>query len=174
VEVATAVSLINANIFKPNTVEHWADLGAGSGLFTYALSTLLSSGSSIIAVDHNQKALKRIKVHEGIELKIVAADFVNDNLPLNELSGVLMANALHFVKNKNDFLQRIKRYLKANASFLVVEYNTSTANMWVPYPLTIGEYERLFAEEGFNRFEVINKTPSRFRRADIVSMVVNN
>ena len=109
-ELSNAIKLIEAGVNKtqPGT---WADLGAGAGLFTRALATLLPKGSTIYAVDANKSALEKIKATDGIELIKINADFehlteakistasdVRDNP--RDLNGILMANSLHFVKDK--------------------------------------------------------------------------
>src|SRR5260370_14756439 len=78
----------------------WADLGAGEGAFTLALADLLGPGSHITAVDKDGGALRSIG--HGIETRV--ADFTK-GLDLHALDGVVMANSLHFVRNKAPVLE---------------------------------------------------------------------
>src|ERR1700704_757794 len=98
-DLETAISLIRSLNIKSKAVTNWADLGCGSGLFTKALSTLLQTGSKVAAVDKDASALKKVIVVHGISLEKLHADFINNDLPLQNLDGILMANALHFVKD---------------------------------------------------------------------------
>lgn len=107
-------------------------------------------------------------------LKKILADCINDELPLQHLDGILMANALHFVKHKNVFIQKLRFYIKGKASLLVVEYDTAQANAWVPYPLTIEGWQQLFRECGFSNCREINRHASVYGRADIVGMVMSS
>ncbi len=50
-ELSTAINLIDTTHLTTQTAQRWADLGAGSGLFTRALASYLQPGSSILAVD---------------------------------------------------------------------------------------------------------------------------
>ncbi len=169
-DLKTAITLIQSPEIKSNTQTIWADLGCGSGLFTKALSTLLQPGSKIIAVDKNAPALKKVDVANEIILEKLHADFINDKLPLQNVDGILMANALHFVKDKNSFLQKLQSYVNEPTSFLIVEYDTNQSNPWVPYPLNVEGWQKLFKETGYSLYKEINRTPSVYRRAEIVGM----
>lgn len=173
-ELSTAINLINTNKIKAGTAQQWADLGSGAGLFTTALSSLLSPGSTIVAVDTNASALKKVKVHPDAVLETIVADFVHDDLRFKSLDGILMANSFHFVKEKSNFLTRLKSYLKTEAPLLIIEYNSSTPNPWVPYPLQVDEWRKLFKTAGYNQFEEIARHPSAYGRAEIVGMLFKN
>ncbi len=169
-DLKTAISLIRSPNIESKAAAKWADFGCGSGLFTKALSTLLQTGSKISAVDKDAAALKKVSVVDGISLERLCADFVNDDLPLQKLDGILMANALHFVKDKRAFIQRLRSYLDRTASFLIVEYDTDRSNPWVPYPLHAEGWKKLFRETGYSQYKEINRRPSVYRQADIVGI----
>ncbi len=143
-DLKTAISLIQSPKLKSNETTNWADFGCGSGLFTKALSTLLQTGSKIIAVDKDVSALNKVDVINGITLESLHGDFINDDLPLQNLDGILMANALHFVKDKTVFIQRLRSYVNKTASLLIVEYDTAQANPLVPYPLHAEGWQKTF------------------------------
>src|SRR5689334_3744309 len=106
-ELSTARDLLKPAIASSD-FQAWYDLGCGSGLFTQALASLLSRGT-ITAVDKDKNVLKVIPSTMG-EIKItkVAADFSELSFEGLDLSGILMANALHFVKDKVSFLKKLK------------------------------------------------------------------
>lgn len=139
----------------------WLDLGAGSGLFTLALTHHLPVASRIIAVDRDVKALKQIPadVH-GTSIETRVANFIDDAIAVKSADGILMANALHYVKDKTSFLKKMIPLLKTNGYFLLVEYNRTKANPWVPYPLTIDAARELFSNAGYTNFRLLNKTAS--------------
>jgi trans-aconitate methyltransferase len=135
----------------------WADLGCGNGLFTKVLSGRLHSGSCIYAVDKRLPSSLHTANNE-VTITPVQADFVEDDLALHRLSGILMANSLHYVKNKAALLQKLKTYLLPDAVFIIIEYDTTSSNRWVPYPLPFAELQGLFAA---NEFRHIQKTGER-------------
>lgn len=135
----------------------WADLGCGSGLFSRVLSARLGEGSFIHAIDKTvQSCIASLK--PGVNINFRQADFVTDKLPLYNLHGILMANALHYVRDKKALLQKLKNYLLPEGIFIIIEYDRARANRWVPYPLSFSEAEILFREEGYRN---IQKTGER-------------
>jgi len=141
----------------------WLDLGAGTGLFTRALVNYLPPTSKIIAVDTDAKALKQIPANVNtVSIETRMANFIEDALDVKEADGILMANSLHYVKDKASFLDKLGSLLKTNGSFLLVEYDRTRANPWVPYPLTINDAKLLFKKAGYSKFELLNKMPSAF------------
>ncbi|MEO6456616.1 MAG: methyltransferase domain-containing protein [Ginsengibacter sp.] len=173
-DLRTAITLIQSPAIKSNALTNWADLGCGSGLFTKGLSSLLQSGSKIIAVDKDASSLKKVIIAKEIILEKLHADFINEELPLQNLDGILMANALHFVKDKNGFIQRLRSYVNKTAAFLIVEYDTDQSNPWVPYPLNVAGWQKLFKETGYSHCEVINRHPSlKLVRAKEILFLMN-
>src|SRR5262245_13041022 len=83
----------------------WADLGAGTGNFTWALRELLGPQATIDALDRDRRAIERQRAamaqaaEPGATIVPMQADFTH-RLELPALDGVLMANALHFVRDQ--------------------------------------------------------------------------
>jgi ubiquinone/menaquinone biosynthesis C-methylase UbiE len=141
----------------------WLDLGCGTGLFTLALAGNLPEGSKIIAIDKDEKALRKIPATvNDVVIQSIAADFVYDALDVKEVDGILIANSLHYVKDKETLLKGLISSMKTNGVFLIVEYDREKGNQWVPYPLTIDAAKALFKGLGYSGFHGLNKRPSVF------------
>ena len=167
-----AIDLIKNDLISNYQPEVWADLGCGSGMFTNALANLLSGGSKIFAVDKNKSQLNKIPDDvDNVKIAKIYGDFTRVNLPEN-IDGILMANSLHYVKDKSSFIQNVGNKLKSNSSFLIVEYDMDTSNPWVPYPISYKSLQNFFRMMGYNIIYKINEIPSRFRRANIYSAVI--
>ena len=149
----------------------WADLGAGAGAFTLALAELRPAGSTIHAVDKDKSALAEnerayARFARGRDLPALqthAADFTTE-LSLPPLDGIVMANSLHFVKDKKPVLARVGRLLKAGAPFILVEYDADSGNPWVPYPLSFETWKRVAVANEFVEPRLLDAEPSRFLR----------
>lgn len=162
--LSQAVSLIQSAPISPQPSQTWADLGAGTGTFTLALAELLPESSLIYAIDQNARALRQIpSQHKQISIEILQADFATADFQLNNLDGILMANALHYIRDKSMLISKLRTYLKANGSFLIVEYETTRANPWVPYPIQFESLQDLFTEMGFSFVEKLGEIPSRYQ-----------
>jgi len=143
----------------------WAELGAGDGAFTLALAELLGEGT-VHTIDRDRRALERGAAEAGRRYPRVrvlgrVADFTGP-LELPPLDGLLMANALHFVRDKEPLLRRLRNALKPGGVFLLVEYNVDHGNMWVPHPLSFETWAALARRAGFGRVELLARAPSRF------------
>lgn len=154
--------------------QYWADLGSGDGLFTKALANLLGNQSSFHAIDLNEKSLAKIPQEEaGIPINKIKADFINDELPLKGLDGILMANSLHFIKNKSEFLTKASKWLKPEHRFLIVEYDLRNPNPWVPYPLNFDSLKLLFEEQGYTSIRKLHERPSAYNRANMYAAIIS-
>jgi trans-aconitate methyltransferase len=151
----------------------WADLGCGEGTFTLALATLLARGSVIHAIDRDTTKLRRIPPrHAGCSIHTHAMDFTAP-LPVASLDGVLLANAIHFVDDKLTFVRDLEASL-IQPRFLIVEYDTETANRWVPYPLSRAALGRLFHDAGYDTIEFLGSRHSVYRGAEIYGALVTS
>lgn len=157
-----ATALINdqyiTSLRYPTT---WADLGCGEGLFTRALAGLLMPGSLIFGIDR-KPALDSLMLDNGTVIKPVAADFETDDLPFDAVDGILMANSLHYVQKKEQFIRKLLGRCKNNVVFIIVEYETLLANRWVPYPVDFSLLQQLFKTTGFANVRQIGKHPSLY------------
>lgn len=166
---ADHVRLLQPAFRAANVSGVWADLGAGEGAFTLALADLLPAGSTIHAIDRDAGALAELgrryaKLGPGRDLATLdtrRADFTRD-LGIGALDGVVMANSLHFINDKEPVLERVHRMLKPGAPLLLVEYDTDRGNAWVPHPLSFNTWRSLATESGFGEPTLLATQPSRF------------
>jgi SAM-dependent methyltransferase len=144
----------------------WADLGCGSGAFTLALAELVGPGAVVFAIDQDRKALAQLRARARSRLprhkiRAIEADFTH-RLDLPMLDGVVMANSLHFVKDKEPLVRAVRALLAPTARFILVEYNTDRGNRWVPHPMSYPTWERLADRCGFSSTLKIGAKPSSF------------
>lgn len=147
----------------------WADFGAGTGAFTLALSELVGLNTEIYAIDRDRGALSKLEqLHRARfgtsqNIHAIRADFTGA-LSLPPLDGILMANSLHFYRDKEKVLRHIRKFLKWNGALLLIEYNVDWGNPWVPHPLSFETFQSLAPQAGFSEPQLLAKVPSRFLR----------
>ena len=169
-QLSEAKLLIQKGIVPHSSPQTWADLGAGRGLFSEALLSLLLPGSIVHSVDLH----KRPNLQHNSPIVFHQADFVNDKLPLPALDGILMANSLHYVQDQVACIQRLKSYLrKSTGVMILIEYDTGTANEWVPYPLSFARAQAIFGDAGFSKIEKIGEHPSIYRKDSIYAALIS-
>ena len=135
----------------------WADLGAGEGAFTLALADVLGPDGHIVAVDRDARALRAL---DG-RFETRVADFTRP-MDLNDLDGVLMANSLHFARDKEPVLTAVRAMLRRGGRLIIVEYGTDRGNAWVPYPFSYPRWETMAARAGFTGTRLLRTVPSRW------------
>ncbi len=167
-----ATALIRRGVEPLQTPATWADLGCGDGLFTHALAQLLPAGSVIHAIDKAAVRLHNFTNTEAVTLLRKQQDFETAFDAVPPLNGVLMANALHFVKDKNRFIKNWQRALLSHGVFLIVEYDTATANPWVPFPVSFHSLVLLFSQHGYTSVEKIGVAPSRYQRGGMYAALI--
>ena len=146
----------------------WLELGAGSGAFTLALLDLLGEGASVVALDRDGGALRKLadaadRRFPAAAVRSVVGD-LTEPLPVEPASfdGVLMANSLHFVRDKEPVLRAAIETLKPGGRFLLVEYGSDRGNPWVPWPIGFATWAELASRVGLRDTRRIGDIPSRF------------
>jgi len=157
------VYLLHDGIPDPGGV--WADLGSGWGAFTLALADLLGHGGEIYSVDKDGGSLREqeramASMFPQNDVHYMVADFTRP-LDLPPLDGIVIANALHYVRQKEPVLQMLRSYLKPGARLILVEYNDDRGNPWVPYPLSYPTWQALSARSGLTSTRLLARVPSR-------------
>ena len=164
---ADAVALIAEAV--GGHVGAWADLGAGDGTFTRALAELIGPASPIYAVDRDARALaslaRRTK-SDAARIVTVVADFSRSfelpGLVAPALDGVLLANALHFVRDQSAVLARLATWLEPGGRIVVIEYDRRGANPWVPHPIPVARLGAIAAAAGLAAPIVTARRPSDY------------
>lgn len=160
----------HTNLLRPANLSHggtWADFGAGEGAFTLALREMVGPDAVIYAVDRDGAALRRLKKDYTARfgstdnLILLPNDFSRP-LDLPPLDGIVMANSLHYFREKQGILRHVRGFLKPNGVLLLVEYNVDEGNLWVPYPLSFETFRTLAPQAGFGEPHLLAKAPSSF------------
>jgi len=160
-----AIALLRAAIPAADG-ETWADLGAGSGVFTRALATLVGAGGHVIAVDRDARGLAAIRAwaareRGGAGVTVREAD-VAAPLELPVLDGVVMANVLHFIADAPGALGRIVERMRPGGRLVLIEYESRRPSPWVPYPVSAARFADLAAGAGLTPPRIAATRPSAY------------
>lgn len=103
-----------------------ADLGAGSGFFTFRL---LQKAKHVVAVDIDTSALNRLRrlaskldtsITNKLTVKIARED--DPDLEGMRVDIVFLSNTYMYLKNRVEYLNTLKRYLAPHAKIIIVDY----------------------------------------------------
>jgi ubiquinone/menaquinone biosynthesis C-methylase UbiE len=152
----------------------WLELGAGEGAFTLALADVLGSGGQILATDRDPRVLEMAAgaVHQRFpetKLETRAFDFT-DGIPSGPFDGVLAANSLHFVADRDPTLRAIRYSIRPGGRLVVVEYDADRGNPWVPHPFSFNRWRTEAVEAGYGEPRLLGRVPSHFLNAIYASV----
>ena len=167
-----AVNLIEKAIQYSDKPQIWADLGCGDGTFTHALAHLLPNGSHIYAIDAQAQNFPKV-IGDHVSIDFIKADFEIFDFDFSNLDGILMTNSLHCVKDKRLLINRLNEYLSENKKFVIVEYNTTASNQWVPYPVNFLKLKELFIELGYSKIIKLDERHSIFGQGNLYSAAIS-
>jgi ubiquinone/menaquinone biosynthesis C-methylase UbiE len=155
-------------------MQRWADLGAGQGVFTRALASLLPPRSVIYAIDANKQALDKLSFKSEVSVQKIVGDLTDEQIIPSPLDGILLANAVHYVRNKRELFNMLLRKLDMEGRIIVVEYDLEKANPWVPYPMPFRSLVEHTQSLGLRLPKEIGRVPSRLNTSEIYSALIVN
>jgi ubiquinone/menaquinone biosynthesis C-methylase UbiE len=146
--------------------DRWLELGAGGGAFTLALADVLGPGARILATDVDFRALNTAAGR--VRDRFPATEFENRTfdftagIPYGPFDGVLAANALHFVEDRDATLRAIRYSLAPAGRLVIVEYDVDHGNPFVPHPFSFETWRGEATAAGYTEPQLIGRIPSRF------------
>ncbi|MBM0741663.1 class I SAM-dependent methyltransferase [Phormidium sp. CLA17] len=156
--------LINALTLNPTDIV--ADIGAGTGYFSFRIATLVPKGK-VLAVDVQPEmieilnGLKREKRIENVEP--VLGSVTNPNLPPTSVDLALMVDAYHEFDYPREMMTAIAQALKPNGRVVLVEYRGE--NPLVPikplHKMTQRQAQKELASVGLTWLETKNFLPQQ-------------
>ncbi len=102
-----------------------ADIGAGSGYFTFRMAKLVPQGK-VLAVDIQPEMLALIEEHKAANgvsnVEGVLGEIDNPNLPPNSIDAALMVDAYHEFSHPFEMIRGIYQALKPGGRIVLLEY----------------------------------------------------
>jgi ubiquinone/menaquinone biosynthesis C-methylase UbiE len=136
-----------------------ADLGAGSGEFTFAAQRAVGGSGRVFAIEVQKELVPRIKNSaQGMNLprnlEVIWGDVEEiggSELRDGAVNGVIAANLLFQLEDRDNFVNEVNRILKPGGRVLLVDWSDSFGNTG-PRPEDVvraRDAEALFERRGF-------------------------
>jgi ubiquinone/menaquinone biosynthesis C-methylase UbiE len=134
------------------------EAGAGSGYFTFKLADRVGSEGRIYANDIRSSALREIQrraKNRGVEnIQTVLGEVDDPLFPVHDLDMVFMIAAFHDFEQPIPWLENVKRFMKPDASLVIVEKDPDRWGRSWDHHMTREEILTVLAEAGFQKIRV--------------------
>lgn len=145
-----------------------ADVGAGSGFFTFRLSPRVGPSGRVIAEDVDRSALSRLRQtaqRQGLgNVETILGETDDPRLPEQSLDGVLIVNAYHEMYAHEAMLAGIRRALRPGGRLVILDMprdsTLSRAAQMERHGLAIGIAARDLVAAGF---QIVSQDPDFVR-----------
>jgi trans-aconitate methyltransferase len=173
VKIQEAVNLLRNAVYNHDSSQIWLDLGCGTGTFTYALAELLPQTSKIYAVDQYPQHLQQV-AGSNVAIEFILSDFESLDMVVDEsITGIMMGNSLHYVRDKKRFITELLKRFPAIQQMIIIEYDTKAANQRVPYPVTFLQLTELLEKTKFMEVKKIAERPSVYGQGNMYVVAVH-
>jgi tRNA A58 N-methylase Trm61 len=136
-----------------------ADLGAGSGYFTFRLAAKVGSTGKVLAVDIQDEMLATIReraTERGItNVEEVKASESDPHLPAGSVNAVLMVDVYHELAYPYEVMTKVCEALKPGGSVVFVEYRKEDPR------IPIKEVHKMSVEQLGKEMNVVGLVPVR-------------
>ena len=153
-EVLTALNI------KPGEVI--ADIGAGSGYFTFRLSHHVGDKGKIYAVDVSPDMVRhinrRIRETKTTNVVTVLADPDDPLLPDQSVNRFFICDVWHHVENQTQYLSSMKKMLKPGGEIVMIDFHKKELPFGPPMQMKIAR-EDLIKQMEANAFKLSKEHP---------------
>ena len=157
-DVQKSPQILDALAFRPG--ERVADIGAGSGYFTFQAAAAVWPTGSVAALDIAPEMLEYLDMRAkarratNVTLRKVAAD--DPQLAPGSVDTILMIDAIHYVKDRTAYGKKLLAGLAPGGRLVIIDYRPKpmSERPWGPPPEQQFPREQLDREMAAAGFEV--------------------
>jgi ubiquinone/menaquinone biosynthesis C-methylase UbiE len=117
--------VIKALSIKPG--DRIADLGAGSGYFTFRLADAVGPTGRVYAVDvdtdMNADLEKRVKDTGYQNIEVLLAQLNDPGLPDTGVNLIFSSNSYHHFENRATYFANVRKYLQLHGRLAIIDFN---------------------------------------------------
>ena len=147
--------VLMALAIKPG--EAIADIGAGSGYFTFRLAHHVGDKGKIYAVDVNPEMIvhlnRRIRELKAMNVTAILADPDDPLLADNSIDRFFFSDSWHHIENQTKYLSKIKKMLKPSGEVVMIDFHKKELPVGPPIQMKI-DREDLIRQMGSNGFRL--------------------
>jgi ubiquinone/menaquinone biosynthesis C-methylase UbiE len=142
-----------------------ADLGAGSGYFTFRIAPKVGNAGSVLAVEIQDEMietiLRRIQERKVTNVKVVKGTESDPHLPANGVDVALMVDVYHELAYPFEVMTAVHKALKPGGRVVFVEYRKEDSKVRVKevHKMSVQQLEKEMQAVGFVRQRMLETLP---------------
>ncbi|MCF6155563.1 MAG: class I SAM-dependent methyltransferase [Candidatus Brocadia sp.] len=114
-------------VLEIQTGQHIADLGSGSGYFTFRLVDAVGPNGKVYAVDVDQGMNtyieKQAKKRGYQNIEIILAQHHDPLIPEDGVDLIFTCNTYHHIKDRVAYFSQIQKYLRPSGRIAIIDFN---------------------------------------------------
>jgi predicted methyltransferase len=103
-----------------------ADLGSGSGYFTFRLARAVAPGGKVYAVDVDESMNRYVATQAGerglSNVDVILAKPDDPSLPPSGVDMIFSANTYHFLENRAAYFANAAKYLRPGSRVVIIDF----------------------------------------------------
>jgi ubiquinone/menaquinone biosynthesis C-methylase UbiE len=144
-----------------------ADLGAGSGFFTFRIAPKVGKTGRVLAVDIQDEMLETIR-RRAAALKLTNVEEIKDTetdpeLPVAGLDLVLMVDVYHEISYPYEVMTKVRESLKPDGRVVFVEYRKEDPRVPIKkvHKMSVAQLDKEMSVVGLKRVRTVETLPQQ-------------
>ena len=155
------------NALQLHSGEVVADLGAGSGYFTFRMAPRVGNTGKVLAVDVQPEMLQTLRQRASAQkitnVQVIQASETDPHLPKNALDLVLLVDVYHELAHPYEVMQAVRDALKPDGCVVFVEYRQEDPNVPIKelHKMSVAQLDKEMAAVGLAPVRTIETLPQQ-------------
>jgi precorrin-6B methylase 2 len=142
-----------------------ADLGAGSGYFTFRIASKVGNRGRVLAVEIQDEMIEtlrqRVSVQKITNVEIIKGSENDPHLPVNSVDLALMVDVYHELAYPYEVMTGLRKALRPEGRVVFVEYRKEDAKVRIKelHKMSVDQLEKEMQAVGFARLRTVETLP---------------
>ena len=142
-----------------------ADLGAGSGYFTFRLAPKVGKSGKVLAVEIQDEMIEALRsraaAQKATNVEVVKGSENDPNLPVNGVDLVLLVDVYHELAYPFEVMTKVRKALKPGGRVVFVEYRKEDPQVRIKevHKMSVAQLEKEMKAVGLARLRTVETLP---------------
>ena len=144
-----------------------ADLGAGSGYFTFRMAPKVGPTGRVLAVEIQEPMLNALRTRaaalKATNVQVVKGSETDPHLPVNGVDLVLLVDVYHELSYPFEVMSKVRDSLKPDGRVVFVEYRKEDSKVQIKevHKMSVAQLDKEMRVAGFVRVRTVETLPQQ-------------